>query len=98
MVDCTGVDCTTMKMKDILERLLSGDYSAQDVLVAAGAVAVSLIVIRILIRLFRKKAGSQHFQVVECFNCGWLGNVSRYAGRCPQCNQALGEQKIRRGA
>ncbi|MBW1742138.1 MAG: hypothetical protein JRJ47_01745 [Deltaproteobacteria bacterium] len=42
-------------------------------------------------------AGSKHIQAVECTGCGWQGQVSRYAGRCPVCNTPLGEQKAEPG-
>jgi ssDNA-binding Zn-finger/Zn-ribbon topoisomerase 1 len=68
----------------------------RDALGIAG-IAVGLVILIGIIRLFfRKKNINKFFQSVSCFNCGWRGQVSRYAGRCPQCNQPLGEQKARR--
>lgn len=84
-------------MKKILDMIVFGGYTARDVLVVAGVAVVFLIFIGIIMmRVFKKKNNSQHFQFVECLNCGWHGQVSRYAGRCPQCNQPLGEQKAQR--
>lgn len=82
----------------MLETVILGDYAARDLFIAAGAAVVFLIFLGIIMRRLRKKGGSPHFQSVDCFNCGWHGKVSRYAGRCPQCNQPLGEQKARRSA
>lgn len=71
---------------NVLETIFSGDYSAHDLLIAAGVAAIVLIVV------------SRHFQIVDCVSCGWRGEVSRYAGRCPQCNQPLGERKAQHRA
>jgi len=83
-------------MKKILDTIVFADYSVQDLLIFVGVVVVLLILIGILARVFKKKEINQHFQSVECFNCGWKGKVSRYVGRCPKCNQSLGDQKAQR--
>jgi len=57
-----------------------------------------LIFIGIMMIVFKKKGDNQHFQFVDCSNCDWRGKVSRYAGRCPKCNQPLGERKAQRRA
>jgi predicted Zn-ribbon and HTH transcriptional regulator len=63
----------------------------------AASIAVSLfILVRIVRRFLRRKAVSRLFQPARCIDCGWSGQVSRYAGRCPQCNRPLGEQKAQR--
>jgi len=83
-------------MKKILDTIVFGGYTARDVLIVAGVAVVFLIFIGIMMRVFKKKENSQHFQFVDCSNCDWQGNVSRYAGRCPKCNQPLGERKAQR--
>jgi hypothetical protein len=83
-------------MKKILDTIIFAEYSVQDLLIFSGVVVVFLIVIGILKRVFKKKEINKHFQFVECFSCGWKGKVSRYIGRCPKCNQPLGEQKAQR--
>jgi len=85
-------------MKEILDTIILGGYTARDVLMVAGVAVVFWIVIRIMMRVFRKKESTQLFQFVECLNCDWHGKVSRYAGRCPKCNQPLGERKAQRMA
>ena len=65
-------------------------------LIVVGVAVVFLIFIGIMMKVFKKKENSQHFQFVDCLNCDWQGNVSRYAGRCPKCNQPLGERKAQR--
>ena len=85
-------------MKQLLDTILLGGYTARDVLIVVGVVVVILILIRIIMRVFKKKESSQHFQFVDCLNCGWHGKVSRYAGRCPKCNEPLGERKAQRRA
>ena len=83
-------------MKQILETVILGNYTVKDLLIAAGIAVILFAFIRILIRVFRKKDTGKHFQLVECSNCGWNGKVSRHAGRCPKCNQPLGDQTIKR--
>jgi predicted Zn-ribbon and HTH transcriptional regulator len=33
-------------------------------------------------------------QFAACKSCGWQGQVSRHAGRCPACNQPLGDRML----
>ncbi|HEX9756865.1 MAG TPA: hypothetical protein VGB26_03585 [Nitrospiria bacterium] len=80
-------------MKEILNTIIFGGFTAQEVLMVAGVAVVFWIAIRIMVRVFKKKESSQVFQFVDCLNCDWHGKVSRYAGRCPKCNQPLGERK-----
>jgi len=65
-------------------------------LIAVAAVAGLVMLVGIVRRLLRRRAVSRLFQPVSCVDCGWSGQVSRYAGRCPQCNRLLGEQKAQR--
>lgn len=83
-------------MKDILDSIIFGKYNAQDVIIVAGIAVAALIIFRILLRVFKKKESSKYSQFVNCISCGWQGKVSTLAGRCPKCNQPLGDQKIRR--
>jgi predicted Zn-ribbon and HTH transcriptional regulator len=69
----------------------------RNALIVAGIAVGLFILVRVMRRLFRQQAVSRLFQPARCVNCGWSGQVSRYAGRCPQCNRPLGEQKARRG-
>ncbi len=80
-------------MKQIFDTTVFGKYDAQDVLLVVGAALASLILIRILMRVFKKEENNRYFQLVDCLNCGWRGKVSTLAGRCPKCNQPLGDQK-----
>jgi len=64
--------------------------------VEVGAVIGLVVLVWAIRRLMSKKGSSRLFQPAHCIDCGWSGQVSRYAGRCPQCNRPLGEQKARR--
>ncbi len=65
-------------------------------LLMAGGTTVSVLVLAMVIRAFLgRKKEDRHMQVVRCAACGWKGRVSRYAGRCPKCNQSLGDQLLR---
>ncbi|MEW6324620.1 MAG: hypothetical protein AB1515_04470 [Nitrospirota bacterium] len=68
----------------------------RNVLLLAGVGAALLIAARLVVSIMKRNAQARHFEPVACSGCGWRGQVSRYAGRCPQCNQPLGEQKARR--
>jgi len=68
----------------------------QDAVIVVGAIVVLAIFTRMLRKFLRKKNSNKLFQSVSCYVCGWRGPVSRYAGRCPQCNEPLGDQKARR--
>ena len=83
-------------MKKILDTVVFGEYTAEDLLIVAGVVITLLIIFRILMRVFKKQESSKYVQSVDCLNCGWHGKVSTLAGRCPKCNQPLGDQKARR--
>ena len=82
-------------MKEILDSGFLGQYLTPEILKIAGGVLGVLIIVGMIKRLLRKKGDAQHFETVGCLDCGWHGQVSRWAGRCPQCNKPLGEQKAR---
>ena len=79
----------------MMDAIVFGQYTVQDLLIAAGFVVGILILLLILKQIFRKKKDSRHIQTVICEGCGWQGRVSRYAGRCPVCNTPLGDQKAK---
>jgi hypothetical protein len=82
-------------MKKILDTIVFGKYNLHDVFVVVGVAVAFWILLRILLRVFKKEKGNKYSQFVECINCGWHGRVSTFAGRCPKCNEPLGDQKIR---
>ncbi len=77
-----------------LDTIVFNNYTIKELLII-GAVAVVglLILVSIIKGLFKKKETSDHIQRTVCPSCGWKGQVSRYAGRCPSCNQPLGDQQ-----
>jgi predicted Zn-ribbon and HTH transcriptional regulator len=83
-------------MKKILDTVIFGEYTAEDILILAGVMIALLIIFRILMRVFKREESSQYFQSADCLSCGWHGKVSTLAGRCPKCNQPLGDQKAHR--
>ena len=81
----------------MMEKILFAGYTVQDALLAAGIGIGFIILISILKKIFRKKQFNPHMQFVVCNDCGWEGQVSRHAGRCPGCNLPLGGRLIERG-
>jgi predicted Zn-ribbon and HTH transcriptional regulator len=68
----------------------------QIVMVIAGAVIILSIIVVIAKKIAKSKKERRHIQFVQCYNCNWKGKVSRYAGRCPKCNEPLGDQIARK--
>ena len=63
------------------------------------AVAAALLVIFALVvlwKLFHRSKPKAWIQSTVCPNCGWSGQTSRYAGRCPKCNAPIGDQRVKR--
>lgn len=84
-----------------MNKIIFGTYTVSQLLYAAGGILALLVVIIILIKVFSKKEPNIHIQFVKCPSCGWKGQVSRYAGRCPRCSQPLGDllaKKINRSS
>ena len=79
-----------------MDTVLFGTYTVGAVLKYAGIALGGIVVLATLIKLFGKSESSEHVQPVECLGCGWQGQVSRYAGRCPKCNNPLGDRKAGR--
>jgi hypothetical protein len=80
-----------------MKNIVIGSYAFQvnDLLLIIGILIGIPIILWILGKIFRKKEDDSYKQSAFCKSCGWTGQVSRYAGRCPKCNQPLGEQKIK---
>ncbi|MFX0201859.1 MAG: hypothetical protein ACFFCW_37590 [Candidatus Hodarchaeota archaeon] len=76
-----------------MDKIVFGDFTVLDLLITAGVLVGALILFSILRKIFRKEQSSAHVQFAQCKNCDWQGKVSRYAGRCPKCNQPLGDQE-----
>ena len=83
-------------MRDILDTIVSAGYDVQDLLIVAVAAVVILAVATILIKALKKDGSAPYLQLAVCLNCAWQGKVSRHAGRCPKCNEPLGDQTIKR--
>ncbi len=75
-----------------MDTIVFGNYSVQDVLIAAGVIVALLMLVSVVKKFFKKEKVSGHIQIVRCKNCGWRGQVSKHAGRCPGCNEPLGDQ------
>lgn len=73
------------------------DYSWKELLPYAGGALAALAALVIAVRMLFRRKEDRHTQIVSCQACGWRGQVSRYAGRCPGCNKPLGEQRAKRG-
>jgi hypothetical protein len=80
----------------MLDKILILDYTVQDALLAAGIGFGILILFSVLKKVFKTEKVKPYMQTVRCKDCGWQGQVSRHAGRCPGCNNPLGDRTINR--
>ena len=78
-----------------MDTIIFGGYTLEQIMIAVGVVVGILVLYLLVKKIFGKEKISKHQQIVRCPNCGWRGQVSRYAGRCPKCNIKLGQQKAR---
>lgn len=79
----------------MLNTIIFGTYTVKDLLPYAIGLAVILIIWKIVKALFMTEEMSEHAQIVKCQSCGWQGQVSRYAGKCPKCSEPLGDRKAK---
>ncbi len=77
----------------MMDIILFAGYTVQDAMTAVGIGIGILILFSILKRIFRKDKVDPYMQFAVCKECGWKGQVSRHAGRCPGCNQPLGDHR-----
>jgi len=77
-----------------MDKVVFGDYTVQDILIVAGVIIGLLVVIGVLKRMFSRSKSDVYAQAARCGNCGWQGKVSKYAGRCPRCNNPLGDRRV----
>jgi predicted Zn-ribbon and HTH transcriptional regulator len=82
--------------KDVMEELTAMGDLIHNTWVEVGVVAGVVVLAWIIRRALRRNKPNPLFEPAVCPDCGWRGQVSRYAGRCPQCNRLLGEQKAHR--
>ena len=78
-----------------METIVFGDFTVLDLLIGAGCLFAAVMVWRILRRLFYRGRTPVYAQTAHCEACGWQGQVSKHAGRCPRCNAPLGDQKAK---
>jgi hypothetical protein len=76
----------------MMEHILFAGYTVQDAMLAAGIAIGLFFLVSILKIIFKKEEAKPYIQLATCSACGWQGQVSRHAGRCPGCNQALGDR------
>lgn len=77
-----------------MDKIVFGEYTVQDILIVVGMVIGLLILVALLKRIFSKPKSDVYAQQVRCDQCGWQGKVSKYAGRCPRCNNPLGDRGV----
>ncbi len=80
-----------------LDTIVFGEWTLKQVLMIGGGLVVLFILLGYIRKLFFSRPDdSEHVQAVRCRSCGWQGRVSRYAGRCPKCNEPLGDRKLKK--
>jgi hypothetical protein len=80
----------------MMDKIIFAGYTVQDAMLAAGIVIGLFFLFSILKKIFKKEKVKPYMQLATCSACGWQGQVSRHAGRCPGCNQALGDRLVNR--
>jgi len=70
------------------------NYTVTDIIIAAVVIFVLLSLWSVIKKFLKKDKSSSYAQQVEC-NCGWKGQVSKHAGRCPKCNAPIGDQRAK---
>jgi len=80
-----------------LNDIIYNGYTLEELLIAGAALFIGLPVLWAIVkRLFKKqKKDDPHRQTIRCDSCGWQGQISRYAGKCPKCSEPLGDQKAK---
>ena len=79
----------------MLNEIVFGEFTVQDLLIVFGILAAVVIVVQWLIKKLSAKKENEYVEPVTCMNCGWKGRVSSLAGRCPKCGQPLGARSAR---
>lgn len=77
-----------------MDKIVFGEYTVQDLLIVAGVIIGALILLALLKKMFSKSKADAYAQTARCGQCGWQGKVSKYAGRCPRCNNPLGDRRV----
>ena len=77
-----------------MEKVVFSGYTVQDVLIVAGLIIGLLVLIGVLKKVFSRSKSDVYAQMARCSQCGWQGKVSKYAGRCPRCNNPLGDRRV----
>ena len=78
----------------MLDMIVFAEFTVQDILTWAGVAIGILIAVSVLKKIFRQEKDNPYMQTASCNGCGWQGQVSRHAGRCPGCNRPLGDRSI----
>lgn len=68
-----------------------------DLTLVAG-VLFAVVAAAMFVRLLRPRKQKPWIEATVCPRCGWKGQTSRHAGRCPACNTPIGEGRARAGA
>lgn len=78
-----------------MDTIIFGNFTVQDIVITAGVIIGFFYFLPVLKKILKKKKIPAYAQVVACSQCGWQGQVSMHAGRCPKCNKPLGDQKAK---
>jgi len=79
-----------------METIVFGNFTVMDIIIAAVVVIGFLYLWPAVKKVFRKKEAPVYAQDVKCNNCDWQGQVSKHAGRCPKCNNPIGDQRAKK--
>ncbi len=82
----------------MMDKILVAGYTVQDAILLVGIGIGIIILFKFLKKVFKKEKVNSYMQIANCNECGWQGQVSRHAGRCPGCNMPLGDRMISRSS
>ena len=73
-----------------LDIIVFGEYTLRQLLYVLGVLFVLYLLFNVMRKyFFTEKDHLKHSIAYVCNNCGWRGQIGKYAKHCPKCNQQV---------
>lgn len=72
-----------------MDTIVFGNFTVQDLIIAAVVVFIASVCWKIAKKFFRKDRSDAYAVSVKCYTCGWEGKVSKFTRKCPKCNSEI---------